>query len=211
MSDAELSDIADDDDIVRRHEDADEDVEAAGQGDGMEGDNQDVDVSNEEVKADDDENAAKKVDPPPPKKKITRKLFVLNTERLKGRKGVHTIEKLYEGFKYKGKGHEKEDLDRVMKRLEYWAFRLFPKLDFDDFLAKCEHLGHKKDLHTYLKRYRLGMISADDIIQDDIIQEDEGENDPAIMRTESELRAEIDDEAFQRLFDENVQAQEQTS
>ena len=36
------------------------------------------------------------------------------------------------------------DLDRVMKRLEHWGHRLFPKLDFDDFLERLEKLGTKK-------------------------------------------------------------------
>lgn len=208
MSDAELSDIADDDDIVRRHEKDDENDD-----DGVE--NQDGNDSNGEVKADGDEDNAdgQRVEPPK-KKKVVRKMFVLNSERLKGRKGVHTIEKLYEGFKYKGKGHEKEDLDRVMKRLEYWAFRLFPKLDFDDILAKCEHLGHKKDLQVHLKRYRMGIITADDIMDtnNDIIEEEEEkEDDPAIMRTESELLAQITNDDFQRLFDETGRAAEPIS
>ena len=204
MSDAELSDIADDDDIVRRHEDQDDEAEEDGAQEG----NQDVNLSGDEVK-EGDENEDKKVQPPP-KKTITRKLFVLNSQRLKGPKGVHTIEKLYEGFKFKGKGHEKEDLDRVMKRLEYWAFRLFPKLDYDDFLAKCEHLGHKKDLQTHLKRYRLGLISADDnLASNEFIEEDETDMDPAIVRTESELLAEIANDDFQRLFDEVQEQPEQ--
>ncbi|XP_032453256.1 TIMELESS-interacting protein [Nasonia vitripennis] len=209
MSDAELSDIADDDDIVRRHEreDEDDDNESGAE-------NQDGNDSNGEVKADGDEdNAGGQRVEPPTKKKITRKMYVLNSERLKGRKGVHTIEKLYEGFKFKGKGHEKEDLDRVMKRLEYWAFRIFPKLDFDDFLAKCEHLGHKKDLQVHLKKYRMGIISADDLMDanNDIIEEEEKEDDPNIMRTESELLAQIRDNDFQRLFDETERAAEPIS
>lgn len=207
MSDAELSDVNDDDDIVRRYENnddnADNDVRQENEQDGY--------VSDGEVKdAGSGDDEAKKVEPPK-KKRVVNKRFVLNTERLKGPKGIHTIEKLYEGFKFQGKGHEKEDLDRVMKRLEYWGFRLYPKLDFDDFLDKCEQLGHKKDLQTYLKRYRMGMLSADDIIRPDFIEEEaadeaaEKQNDPEIQRTENQLRAQIDDEEFQRLFDEELE------
>ena len=100
----------------------------------------------------------------------------LNTEFLKGPKGVHKIEKYFEGFKFYGKGREKDDLDRIMKRLEHWTHRLFPKLKFDDGLAKIEHLGSKKDLQVFLKKYRTDMISADeDLMTTDIVSDNDDE------------------------------------
>ncbi|XP_058801355.1 protein TIPIN homolog [Phymastichus coffea] len=209
MSDAELSDINDDDDIVRKYENNDIVT------DNRQDNEQDGYVSAEEVNADGSGYEEKKK-VKPPKKRTLNKRFVLNTERLKGPKGIHTIEKLYEGFKFQGKGHEKEDLDKVMKRLEYWAFRLYPKLHFDDFLDKCEHLGHKKDLQTHLKRYRLGLLSADDIRPEFIVEnddDDDRQNNSDIQRTEnqsrSEITTEIEDAEFQRLFDEVDQQQHQ--
>lgn len=86
----------------------------------------------------------------------------LTTQLLKGPKGVHTIEKYFESFKYHGKGREKEDLDRIMKRIEHWCHRLYPKFNYDDCLAKIEHLGNKRDLQVFLKKYRMGDITADD-------------------------------------------------
>ncbi|XP_014220035.1 TIMELESS-interacting protein [Copidosoma floridanum] len=206
-SDAPLSAAEDDDvgvdDIVRQHENNDNEV--------MQQD-EDADVSMEEVKVpeDDDDEAnttAQKVDP---KKRVVRKLVVLNTERLKSRKGVHTLEKLYQGFEFHGKGHESEDLSRLMKKLEYWAFRLFPKLEFDDFLAKCESLGHKKDLHTHLKKYRLGMIGDDydPVAEDDangIIVENEEEDDTAETEAEAAAAAERDRELRDRIANENFE------
>lgn len=43
-----------------------------------------------------------------------------------------------------GKGHEKEDLDLVLKKLEHWAYRLYPKFKFEDCLKKIEILGKKR-------------------------------------------------------------------
>lgn len=43
-----------------------------------------------------------------------------------------------------GKGHEKEDLDVVLKKLEHWAYRLYPKFKFEDCLKKIETLGKKR-------------------------------------------------------------------
>ncbi|KAJ8669777.1 hypothetical protein QAD02_001036 [Eretmocerus hayati] len=199
MSDVELSDL--DDDVTRIQEEAGDNVDEDAR-------SERANVSGDEVKDGDNENGegdAQKVDPVPTKKKPVRKMVVLNTERLKGNKGVHTIEKLYQGFKFNGKGHEKEDLDRVMKRLEYWAYRIFPKLEFDDFLSKCEHLGHKKDLQTFLKRYRLGLISADDVMNE-IDEDEDREEDTAIERNESEIVRDTSasDAAFQRLLDESA-------
>jgi TIMELESS-interacting protein len=195
MSDSELSDINNDDDLVRRYEKNDNETED----DTVQFNNKGA--NNEDGKDNEDENIHKKVDPTVTKKRVTRKFYVLNTERLKGPKGIHTIEKLYEGFKFNGKGYEREDLDKVMKRLEYWAFRLFPKLDFDDFLGKCEYLGHKKDLHTHLKKYRLSMITADDICTQNDTIEDEKDNLDT-MRREKELLEENTNYDFQKLFDE---------
>ncbi|KAI4494508.1 hypothetical protein M0802_008829 [Mischocyttarus mexicanus] len=125
------------------------------------------DEQNELLSNDDEEDEEKdisrKIDPSKPRRTITRNpIPKLNTERLKGPKGIHTIEKHFEGFKFYGNGKEKHDLDRVMKRLEHWAHRLFPKLDFDDFLEKTEKLGSKKDLSVFVTKYRNDMLSLDD-------------------------------------------------
>lgn len=206
MSDSELSDINNDDDLIREYERKSDEADEAGNevkanvegGEDRDQENNGY-VSNEEVKPEDE---SEKKDSHSEKKRVSRKMFVLNTARLKSQKGIHTIEKVYEGFKFKGKGREKEDLDRVMKKLEYWAFRLFPKLDFDDFLDKCEHLGHKKDLQTHLKKYRLGMITADDICAENDIIDDK---DDEVIMMEKEPHNEITNDDFQRLFDEHQQ------
>ncbi|XP_063995730.1 TIMELESS-interacting protein [Diachasmimorpha longicaudata] len=115
---------------------------------------------------DGEEDEGKRVDPATSKKRITRReIPTLNPARLKGPKGVATIEKYFEGFKFHGKGHEKADLDRVMKRLEHWAHRLFPKYEFDDFLEKVEHLGTKRELQTYLTKYRKDMLTDDQAME----------------------------------------------
>lgn len=139
------------------------------------------DLENEESK---EENIVKRIDPSTSSKKhiVRNPLPKLNTERLKGPKGIHTIEKYFEGFKYYEKGYEKLDLDRIMKRLEHWGHRLFPKLDFDDFLERLEKLGTKKDLQVFIKKYRQDMINEDiDIInQDNIDAEENKEQDEPI-------------------------------
>ena len=48
-------------------------------------------------------------------------------------------------FRPRGKGREFEDLDVVMKRMEHWAHRLYPKLPFDSVLEViANRLGKRK-------------------------------------------------------------------
>lgn len=154
----------------------------------------------EEITFDNNESGTKrKIDPSISKSHTVRNpVPKLNTERLKGPNGIQTIEKYFEGFKFYGKGHEKTDLDRIMKRLEHWSYRLFPKYHFDDFLTRVEQLGSKKDLQVYIKKYRLDMLTSDDglIIHDNMDnEEDEQENVP------------LDD--FDLLITEQIQKQKQ--
>ncbi|XP_021527728.1 TIMELESS-interacting protein isoform X2 [Aotus nancymaae] len=41
--------------------------------------------------------------------------------------------------------------------MEHWAHRLFPKLQFEDFIDRVEYLGSKKEVQTCLKRIRLDL------------------------------------------------------
>nr|KAF6503040.1 TIMELESS interacting protein [Molossus molossus] len=41
--------------------------------------------------------------------------------------------------------------------MEHWAHRLFPKLQFEDFIDRVEYLGNKKEVQTCLKRIRLDL------------------------------------------------------
>lgn len=79
-------------------------------------------------------------------------------ERLKSDRGIHTVENYFKDFKFRGKGHEREDLNGVIKRLEHWAHRLYPNYQFDDFVTQVEKLGRKKELQTHMYRYRHGLL-----------------------------------------------------
>lgn len=85
----------------------------------------------------------------------------MNVERLKSNRGIHTLETYCADLKFRGKGHEREDLNNMMKRLEHWAHRLYPSYKFDDFVATVEKLGRKKELKTHMYRYRNGLLDDD--------------------------------------------------
>jgi hypothetical protein len=80
------------------------------------------------------------------------------------------IREHFKDFKPKGKGHEYEDLDAVMKRMEHWAHRFYPKLPFDSVAEKVEFLGRKAMVKTYVKKLRMGM--DDGTGEDGVVKED---------------------------------------
>lgn len=121
-----------------------------------------------------DDTKKRKIDPKTSQKRVVRNPQPkLDAERLKGPKGIHTIEQQFVDFKFRGKGHEKSDLNKLMKKLEYWSHRLFPKFEFDDCLTKLEALGAKKPVQTHLNKIRLGMLTDDDVVRNDGGLEDE--------------------------------------
>lgn len=184
---ADIPDYRGDDDIVEYYENKESDDEQHGS----------LEVA--EATSDNEAETARRIDPSKSKTHTVRNpIPKLNTERLKGSNGIHTIEKYFEGFKFYGKGHEKTDLDRIMKRLEHWSYRLFPKFHFDDFLTRAEQLGIKKDLQVFIKRYRLDMLTSDD----DLIIHDNTDNE----EDQQEI-APLDD--FDLLITEQIQKQKQ--
>ena len=66
-----------------------------------------------------------------------------------GRRGILALHAAFKDIKLKGKGYEKDNLDLVMKKLDHWAHRLFPKLPFDDCIERVEKLGSKKPVQVH--------------------------------------------------------------
>lgn len=187
---ADVPDYEGDDDIIEHYENQESDNERDSHGEG------------EDATSDNETGTARRVDPSKSKSKshvVRNPVPKLNTERLKGPNGIQTIEKYFEGFKFNGKGHERADLDRIMKRLEHWSYRLFPKYHFDDFLTRVEQLGTKKDLQVFIKKYRLDMVTSDNnLIADDNMDKDD---------EDQEVNAPLDD--FDLLITEQIQKQKQ--
>lgn len=119
------------------------------------------------------------------KKRTIRPQPKLNPERLMGPRGIQTIEDLFSDWESKGKGKEFDDLEVVMKKMEHWAHRLYPKLPFDnvvDILAN--RLGKKKVVQTHVKKIRLGMVTETVHVG--------GEVDDKVLREEEEEEREVE-------------------
>ncbi|KAG8440780.1 hypothetical protein GDO86_006495 [Hymenochirus boettgeri] len=106
----------------------------------------------------------------PIKRAVKRPQPKLDAMRLTSKRGLPALRHLFDGTKFKGKGHETEDLKVLICQMENWAHRLFPKLQFEDFLNRLEFLGNKKEVQTCLKRIRMDLpIVHEDFSSEEVI------------------------------------------
>lgn len=116
--------------------------------------------------------------PVPPKRTVKRNIPKLDAQRLISERGLPALRHVFEKAKFRGKGHEAEDLKTLIRHMEHWAHRLFPKLQFEDFIDRVEHLGNKKEVQTCLKRIRLDLpIVHEDFISNNDIEEENNGNE----------------------------------
>ncbi|XP_053450316.1 TIMELESS-interacting protein [Nycticebus coucang] len=128
----------------------------------------------EEAELDEDSGSGVPV-PVPPKRTVKRNIPKLDAQRLTSERGLPALRNLFDKAKFKGKGHEAEDLKMLIRHMEHWAHRLFPKLQFEDFIERVEYLGNKKEVQTCLKRIRLDLpILHEDFVNDDEVGENNG-------------------------------------
>ncbi|XP_054877027.1 TIMELESS-interacting protein-like [Poeciliopsis prolifica] len=114
-----------------------------------------------------DGEVSKLADVPAAKRKgVKRPQPKLDSQRLISDRGLPALRSLFASAHFKGKGHEAEDLRLLMQKMENWAHRLFPKLQFEDFIDRVEKLGSKKEVQTCLKRIRLDMPLTDEDFMD---------------------------------------------
>ncbi|XP_075905621.1 TIMELESS-interacting protein isoform X1 [Nelusetta ayraudi] len=91
------------------------------------------------------------------RKTVKRPQPKLDSSRLTSDRGLPALRTLFDNVRFKGKGHEAEDLRLLMQKMENWAHRLYPKVQFEEFIDRVERLGKKKEVQTCLKRIRLDM------------------------------------------------------
>ena len=91
--------------------------------------------------------------------KIKKKRNIIRPiDRFMGDRGLQSIGDYYKGVKYKGKGHEAEDINAIMNRMQHWAHRAFPQMKFDDALTIIEGLTKKRIVQTHMTKYRMDML-----------------------------------------------------
>ncbi|CAL1266137.1 unnamed protein product [Larinioides sclopetarius] len=132
----------------------------------------------------------------PVPKRVLKPRLKFNPERLCGKKGIPVLVDHFKDVKFKGKGHEKEDLKKLLTTLELWTHRLFPSMKFEDCLRQIEHLGKKRPVKTCVLKIRNDFPILD---QDFVHNEDEEDEHEQPNELEPEPSAQ---DAFDRLFDD---------
>lgn len=137
------------------HSDVDEDLnQVIEQGEDLQGDTEETPTDGQA----EDKQVVK------PKRVIRNPQPKLNEETLQGPKGIATLSSYFDRVKFKGRGHEEQDLNVIMKTYEYWCHRLFPKFPFDTCIERLEKLGTKKAVQTHIKRIRFDLMLNNDIV-----------------------------------------------
>ncbi|GFS91768.1 TIMELESS-interacting protein [Trichonephila clavipes] len=130
-----------------------------------------------------------------PKRVVKNPRVKFNPERLCGKRGIPILANHFKDVKFKGKGHEKEDLKKLLNVLELWTHRLFPSMKFEDCLRQIEKLGKKRPVQTCLHKIRLDMPLLNyGVVHDEDEKEEERENE---MTTEPPAQ-----DAFDQLLDD---------
>ncbi|RDA88813.1 hypothetical protein CP532_5465 [Ophiocordyceps camponoti-leonardi (nom. inval.)] len=70
----------------------------------------------------------------------------LDEVRLLGPDGIPKLKERAGNLRFKGKGHEFADAERLLALYQFWLDDLFPKAKFLDALAMVERAGHRKAL-----------------------------------------------------------------
>lgn len=146
---------------------------------------------------------------PVPKATVRRPQMVLKEEHLTSKKGIACLPEVFKEAKFKGKGHELEDLRMLLSKSKHWAHRLFPKITFEDFVDKAEVLGKKNSVKNCLTKIRHGMPLH--FSEELVISDNEDEDKDKIEAQDQEVPEKEDSEAattgtselkFDRLFRE---------
>ncbi|OCT89833.1 TIMELESS-interacting protein isoform X1 [Xenopus laevis] len=112
--------------------------------------------------------------PKPARRVVKRPQPKLDGQRLASQRGLPALRHMFDDVKFKGKGHETEDLKILLRQMENWAHRLFPKLQFEDFLNRLESMGNKKEVQTCLKKIRMDLpIVHDDFLSEEVVVQTE--------------------------------------
>nr|XP_034987998.1 TIMELESS-interacting protein [Zootoca vivipara] len=124
------------------------------------------------------------------RRSIRRPAPKLDADRLVSERGLPALRNMFDNVKFKGKGYEEADLKALVRHMEQWAHRLFPKLPFEDFVDKVESLGSKQPVQACLKRIRLDLP----MLHEEFTStegEDRGSNGPKPATEELDLFSEI--------------------
>ncbi|KAG9242808.1 replication fork protection component Swi3-domain-containing protein [Calycina marina] len=98
--------------------------------------------------------------------------FKLDENLLLSAKGIPELRrKAKKHLKFKGKGHEYSDMERLLKFYQLWLDDMYPKAKFLDGMVMIEKLGHKKRIQSARMEW-IDEGKPKSLIQDESIADD---------------------------------------
>ncbi|KZS99205.1 Swi3-domain-containing protein [Sistotremastrum niveocremeum HHB9708] len=111
----------------------------------------------------------------------------LDEDRLLERNGFPALINEAKKFQVTGKGHEREDLDRLLYMYQLWGHKMFPKMQFRDMVERVEKICRKKRMTVALSGFRDAGRPANEYEEDEPEDGEEAtEKPPAEARTEDQ-------------------------
>ncbi|TNN12814.1 TIMELESS-interacting protein isoform 1 [Schistosoma japonicum] len=81
----------------------------------------------------------------------------LDPQRLLSNKGLPALLSDFKKVKFRGKGFEFQDLDRLLFTYEAWSNRLVPRMSFPEVVDRLEAVGNKREIRVALHKLRNGI------------------------------------------------------
>nr|CUU99524.1 hypothetical transcript [Hymenolepis microstoma] len=134
------------------------------------------------------------------KKTVRRPMPKLDPLTLLGERGLPALLKEAEKTKFGGRGHEFDDLQKLMFIYESWANRMLPKFPFTEIMERLEVVGTKREVHNALQGMRAGTwpptVSAE-FVRDDSDDSDSENERPKAKNT---LGGPLNDDEIEELL-----------
>ncbi|KAH7691286.1 Protein F23C8.9 [Aphelenchoides avenae] len=86
----------------------------------------------------------------------------LNELVLTSEKGLRALREQFQDWQVKS-SNPYDNLNDMMKKMEYWAHTVYPQLTFDDFLSRAEQLGKKRPVRVQMMKMRMGVPLGDGV------------------------------------------------
>ncbi|CAH8490636.1 unnamed protein product [Schistosoma rodhaini] len=81
----------------------------------------------------------------------------LDPQRLLSNKGLPALLEDFKKVKFRGKGYEFQDLNKLLFVYEAWSHRLVPRMSFSEVIDRLENVGSKREIRVALHRLRNGI------------------------------------------------------
>lgn len=83
-----------------------------------------------------------------------RTIAKLDETKFLGPQGISKLKgSVIPHIKFKGKGHERRDLTKLLGAYQLWAHRLFPKANFEDFIQMAKKAGSSRTMRMYRRQW----------------------------------------------------------